>query len=311
MKGKYLKEKIIKSILFVCAAFSIILVLAIIGYLAYLGAPAVIGFFLSGVAVFNGTSIGPGNAVLDSMVTTVYLAGGATVLAVIVGLPCAIYMAEFSDMRIRNLTKTSLEVLDGFPSIVIGILGWAILATATTDRYTFTYFLLKTSKMQFQGCILYAWLILLIMSFPIIATISEDALRSVSQDLREASLGLGATKWQTTKEVLLPSAMPRILTAVLLALAAGMGEMVAIYWVLGGTITPALVNSPSLLLFDPLVNSKTLSILMENGYTSALDSTSRPGPSIFAVGFILFVMIGIVNIVARRSLAGRSKRLTE
>ena len=61
-------------------------------------------------------------------------------LAVIIGLPCAIYMAEFADMRIRNSTKTSLEVLDGFPSIVIGILGWDLLASPST-HYTFTYFL--------------------------------------------------------------------------------------------------------------------------------------------------------------------------
>ena len=165
--------------------------------------------------------------------------------------------------------------------------------------------------MQFEGCDLYGWLILLVMSFPIIATISEDALRSVSQDLREASLGLGATKWQTTREVLLPSAMPRILTAILLALAAAMGEMVALNWVLNGAITSALVQSPSYLILNPLIQSKTLSIIMEIGYTSAMDSTCCPGPSIYAVGFILFVMIGAVNIAARMSLANRSKRMTE
>ena len=77
----------------------------------------------------------------------------------------------------------------------------------------------------------------MIMSFPIIATISEDALRAVPQDLREASLGIGATKWQTTKEVLIPSAMPKILTSILLAIAAAMGEMVA----LSGYLTEQLL----------------------------------------------------------------------
>jgi ABC-type phosphate transport system permease subunit len=310
MNGKLLKEKLVKSILFICAAFSIILVLSIIGYLAYEGGPAVIGFFLHGTSIFNGLSVGPGNAVLVSMGTTVYLAGGATVLAVIIGLPCAIYMAEFADMRLRNLTKTSLEVLDGFPSIVIGLLGWDLLVTPST-RYTFTYFLHTSSKMQFEGCVLFGWLILLVMSFPIIATISEDALRSVSQDLREASLGLGATKWQTTREVLLPSAMPRVVTAILLSLAAAMGEMVALNWVLNGTITPALVQSPSLLILNPLIQSKTMSILMENGYTSAMDSTGSPAAGIYAIGFILFVMIGAVNIAARMSLANRGKTMRE
>lgn len=308
MNGKLLKEKLVKSNLFICAAFSIILVLSIIGYLAYEGGPSVIGFLLRGASIFDGTTVGPGNAVIVSMSSTVYLAAGATALAVIIGLPCAIYMAEFSDMRIRNLAKTSLEVLDGFPSIVIGLLGWDLLVTPST-RYTFTYFLHTASKMQFQGCILFGWLILLVMSFPIIATISEDALRSVSNDLREASLGLGATKWQTTREVLLPSAMPRVLTAILLSLAAAMGEMVALNWVLNGAIYAALVQSPSYLVLNPLIQTKTMSIIMENGYISAMDSTSSPGPGIYAIGFILFVMIGAINIVARRSL--RSQRITE
>ena len=310
MSGKLLWEKIVKSSLFICAAFSIVAVLAIIGYLAYLGAPAVIGFFLHGTAIFNGTPIGPGNAVLVDMGSTIYIAGGATVLAVIVGLPCAIYMAEFADMRLRNLTKSSLEVLDGFPSIVIGILGWDLLATPST-RYTFTYFLHSASNTQFEGCILFGWLILLVMSFPIIATISEDGLRAVPQELREASLGLGATKWQTVKEVLIPSAMPRIVTSILLSLAAAMGEMVALNWVLNGPITQALDKSPSLLILNPLVQTQTLSILMERGYLSAQDSTSAPGPSIYAIGFILFIMIGVVNIAARTSLANRNKRMTE
>ncbi len=62
------------------------------------------------------------------MYATLYVALGGTIIAVIVGLPCAIYMAEFFDMRIRNVIKTSLEVLDGFPSIVIGVVGWELLS---------------------------------------------------------------------------------------------------------------------------------------------------------------------------------------
>ena len=74
------------------------------------------------------------------MWTTIYVALGATVLAVVVGLPCAIYMAEFSDMRLRNITKTSLEVLDGFPSIVIGVVGWELLSNPSS-KYSLNVFL--------------------------------------------------------------------------------------------------------------------------------------------------------------------------
>lgn len=309
MKGKMLKEKIIKSTLFICAAFSIIAVLSIIGYLAYMGGPSVTGFFLHGIAIFADQTVGPPNQVLVAMGSTVYLAGGATALAVMIGLPCAIFMAEFSQMKYRNFTKTSLEVLDGFPSIVIGILGWDLLVTPSTS-YTFTYYLHTAFHAEFQGCILFGWLILLVMSFPIVATVSEDALRSVPNELREASLGIGATRWQTTREVLIPSAMPRIITSILLSFAAAMGEMVALNWVLNGTILPSLVLSPSLEILNPLIQTKTMSIIMENAYNSAMDSTGSPQSGVYAVGFILFIMIGAINIGARTVLA-RNKKTTE
>jgi len=157
----------------------------------------------------------------------------------------------------------------------------------------------------YQGCILFMWLILLIMSFPVIATISEDALRAVPSELREASLGIGATKWQTTKEVLLPVATPRILTAVLLALAAAMGETVAIQFVCGGTIAPLLMASPFSLVSHPLLASETLTIIVNNAYRSAMESGFIP-VSTFAEAFILFIIVGVVNIAARMFMASRS-----
>jgi ABC-type phosphate transport system permease subunit len=98
----------------------------------------------------------------------------------------------------------------------------------------------------------------------------------------------------------------------LLALAAAMGEMVAIYWVLtaSGTVTPSLYNSPITIL-NPFVNAQTLSILMETTYVGTKDSTASPGPGVYAVGFILFVIIGVVNIAARTIIARRSNTVSE
>ena len=310
MNAKQLKEKIIKSALFLCAAVSIIIVLSIVGYLLFMGYPQIVRTVLHGIYAFNDPFVGNGHNVVQAAAGTVYISCGATAFAVLIGLPCAIYMAEFADMRIRNFTKTSLEVLDGFPSIVLGLIGYQLLDTPSTSS-TFTYFLHTEFNWKGSfGCVLFAWLILLIMSFPIIATISEDALRAVPQDLREASLGIGATKWQTTREVLIPSAMSRILTSCLLALAAAMGEMVAIYWVLSGTVTPSLFNSPITIL-NPFVNAQTLSILMETTYVGTQDSTSSPGAGVYALGFILFVVIGVVNIAARTVIARQNKTASE
>jgi phosphate transport system permease protein len=303
MSGKQLKERLVKYSLFLCAAFSIIIVFFIFFFMVYMGSHAVVGFFMNGLNYFDQASIwengqaGSGLAILSNVDSTVYLAACATLLAVFIGLPCAIYMAEFSDMRLRNFTKTTLEVLDGFPSIVIGLLGFSLLCVPK-NSYTFSGFLHSQAGWVFEGCDLYGWLILMIMAFPVIATISEDALRAVPHDLREASLGLGATRWQTTKEVLLPSAKPRILTSILLALAASMGEMVALAFVLNGTVPTLLLTKPWTIL-NPLIQSQTLSINMERSYLAALDGLGAPGPSVYFLGVALFVMIGAINIAIR------------
>ena len=204
MNSKQFKERLIKYSLFICAAFSTFVVAFIFVFLANSSWPAVLGFFTNGLSWFNqggfNSEAGHSFVILTNIDTTVYLAVGATVLAVIFGLPCAIYMAEFSDMKLRNFTKTTMEVLDGFPSIVIGIIGFTILAEPK-NSYTFSGFLhSQAGGILGGGCDLYAWLILMLMAFPVIATISEDALRAVPQELREASLGLGATRLETTRK---------------------------------------------------------------------------------------------------------------
>jgi len=307
MDSKQLKEKTVKIILFLCASFSIILVLSIVGFLLYQGSPALGSLVLHGIINFDWNFIGTGRAVLAQIDGTVYIALGAAIVSAAIGIPCAIYMAEFADMRLRNFTKTSLEVLDGFPSIVIGLLiGWELLILPRS-KYSFTGFLITNfGLVPGNGCILFAWLVLLIMSYPIIATISEDALRAVPNDLREASLGLGATKWQTTRYVLIPNATPRILTSILLALAAAMGEMVAISYVLWGTVPTALLYNP-LMVLNPMVKTWTLSMNMESSYIGALDATGNPGAGPYALGCILFIMIGLVNIASRILLSNRGK----
>jgi len=312
MNIKMLKERLIKHALFICAAFSIVLVLSIVFYMLYMGHSVITDFLLHGITTaFASTPIN-GQAgypieIAWAMETTAIVSSGATLLAVVIGLPCAIYMAEFADMRIRNVTKTSLEVLDGFPSIVIGVTGWEILSNPS-GSYSFHHFLV-TLGMSGPGCILFGWLILMVMSFPVIATISEDALRSVSQELREASLGLGATKWQTTREVLIPTAMPRILASILLALAAAMGETVALSWVLGGGFGLKLFSSAYSIL-NPLIASQTITIVMNNAYNSIAEGTGMMTPGIYAEAFILFAMIGAVNISVRLILR-RSSNQTE
>jgi phosphate transport system permease protein len=279
MNARKLREEMIRISLFICAAFSIIFVLAILFYTSYIGRPEIISEILNGFEY------------IQQMFASVDVAFGATIISIAIGLPCAVYMAEFANMRVRNFTKTSLEMLDGFPSIVIGVVGWELLSNPQSP-YSFHVFLVSLGMVG-EGCAFFGWIILTIMSFPIIATISEDALRAVPQDLREASLGIGATRWQTTWEVLIPAAMPNIVASVLLAFAAAMGETVALTWVLGGA--SSFIFNP----LNPLQQVTSLSMVINQQFAGMEENGAIYEPHVFASAFALFIMIGVVNIAIR------------
>jgi phosphate transport system permease protein len=224
------------------------------------------------------------------MFDSAYLALGGTLLGVAIGIPCAIYLAEFANLRLRNMIKPTLEVLNGFPSVIIGLLGFTLVCTQ-----------LGRFHIQALYCTLVGWLVLGVMSLPLITSVSEDSIRAVTQELREASLGLGATKWQTTVEVLLPSAASGILTAILLAFANAIGETMAVIMVIG-LITPPPLN------LNPLFQSNSITAIIANGY----EETSVGSPlylTLFAAGFILFIMTAMTNL-AIRAITARRNRLS-
>ena len=281
MNKKMLKENIIKAILFLCALSSIGIVFFIVIYMVYLGYPVIIDWFAHGFesGVFN---------VVPYMFGSLYLAIGGTFFGVAIGIPCAIYLAEFANTRLRNMVKPTLEVLNGFPSVIIGLLGFTLLCTQ-----------LGRFGLQAMFCILVGWIVLGVMSLPLIASVSEDSIRAVSQDLREASLGLGATKWQTTIEVLLPSAISGILASVLLAFANAIGETMAVLAVTG-------IATPPPITLNPLSQTNSITALIAYGYQETSVGSLRY-LTLFAAGFILFVMTALTNLAIRTIITKRNK----
>ncbi|HVP17222.1 MAG TPA: ABC transporter permease subunit [candidate division Zixibacteria bacterium] len=281
MNSKLLKENFIKAILFLCALSSIAIVFFIVIYMIDLGYPVIINWFAYGFesGVFN---------ILPYMFDSLYLALGGTLLGVAIGIPCAIYLAEFADMRLRNMIKPTLEVLNGFPSVIIGVLGFTLLCTQL-GRFGLQAFL----------CTLVGWIVLGVMSLPLIASVSEDSIRAVPQDLREASLGLGATKWQTTTEVLLPTAISGILASTLLAFGNAIGETMAILAVIG-------IATPPPITLNPLSQSNSITALIAYGYQETSVGSLRY-LTLFAAGFILFVMTALTNLAIRVLMARRNK----
>jgi phosphate transport system permease protein len=284
MNGKLLKENLIKAILFLCALSSIGIVFFIVVYMVFLGYPVIIDWFAHGFesGVIN---------VLPYMFDSFYLALGGTLFGLAIGIPCAIYLAEFANTTLRNMIKPTLEVLNGFPSVIIGLLGFTLLCTQ-----------LGRFGLSAMYCTLVGWIVLGVMSLPLIASVSEDSLRAVPHDLREASLGLGATKWQTTIEVLLPSAFSGILTSVLLAFANAIGETMAVLAVIG-------IATPPPITLDPLSQTNSITALIAYGY----QETSVGSPkylALFAAGFILFIMTALTNLAIRAITANRNKTIS-
>ena len=276
MNGKMLKEKLIKTMFFLCALSSIAIVFFIVIFMLSIGYPIILEWFAYGFA-----------GILGSLFGSLYVAFGGTLLGVAIGIPCAIYLSEFSNMKIRNMIKPTLEVLNGFPSVILGLLGYTLICTQLS----------RFGIYGTQGCTLVGWIVIGIMSLPLIASVSEDSIRAVPHDLKEASLGLGATKWQTTVNVLIPRAMPGILTAVLLAFANGIGETMAVIMVIGNVQPPPIT-------LDPFKATNTITSLIAFGYQE-VTTADKQYAVLFAAGILLFIVTALTN-VAIRAITKRS-----
>ncbi len=289
MNTKLIKEKFIHIILFLCAIVSIILVFFMVGYMIWGSGPWLANWFLHGFWSGSGsTIIGP------YIVNTLYVALGGTLIGVVLGVPCAIYLAEFSDIKLRNMVKPAIEVLNGFPSIVIGLLVFVLFCVAILGRYTNNAAVFANSNNQLGvECIMAGWVVLGIMSLPLIVSVSEDSLRAVPHELKEASLGLGATKWQTAIKVLVPSAISGISSSILLALLNAMGETMAVLVVIGN-LTPPPVTT------NPLTASSVLTAMIVRGAVGG-DAEWGKGSFqvLFAAGVILFILTIITNFSIR------------
>ncbi len=167
---------------------------------------------------------------LPLLVGTLLVSFGAILFALPLGLACAIYMSEIANVRVRNWMKPVVELLAGIPSVVYGFFGLVVLVP----------FIQKLFHLEVGETALAGSIILGIMALPTIITISEDSLRNVPQNMREASLAMGATKWQTIISVLIPYAKSGITTASILGIGRAIGETMAVLMVTGNAANVTL-----------------------------------------------------------------------
>ncbi|MCF8010248.1 MAG: phosphate ABC transporter permease subunit PstC [Clostridiales bacterium] len=211
--------------------------------------------------------------IVGSLVVTV----GAGIIAIPFGIGIAMFLAEVAPRNLREILKAIIELLAGIPSVVYGFIGLIVLSPIIKDLFN-----LSSGLNAFT-----ASLVLGIMALPTVVSISEDALNAVPDSYREASLALGATKWETTIRIILPSARSGLLAASMLGLGRAIGETMAVLMVAGNaTIIPHSV-------FDP-VRTITADIAAEMGETVQGGTHYQ---ALFGLGVILFSMTFVINLI--------------
>lgn len=214
--------------------------------------------------------------VLPLILGTLLVSIVAILIALPIGLATAIYMAEVADNRMRNILKPVIELLSGIPSVVYGFFGLIVIVPIIQDTFN-----LPVGETALAGSV-----VLAIMALPTIITVSEDALRNTPRAMKEASLALGANRWQTIKKVVLPYSMSGISAAAILGIGRAIGETMAVLMVTGN----AAVMPHSLL--EP-VRTIPATIAAELGESAQGGVHYK---ALFALGCILFILTLLINI---------------
>jgi len=285
------KEKLFKGITYVSSLFVIVFLFGIIVSIFREGMPLFdvvsIREFLLGTQWYpthEDAEFGTFTLILGS----VYVTLGALVIAIPLGLGSAIFIAEVATPRIREIAKPIIELLAGIPSVVYGLFGMAFLAPLIRE-----WFNLSTGLNIFSASI-----ILGIMIVPIIASMSEDAISTVPKNMREASLALGATKWETIVRVVVPASKSGIIGSILLGFGRAIGETMVLLMVSGGSahIPKSIFDSTR-----PL----TSTIAAEMGETVIGDLHYR---SLFALAIVLFIITFFTNMLSELVFLKRRAR---
>ncbi len=206
---------------------------------------------------------------------------GSIIFAVPLGIACAIYIAEIANPKVADLMKPFIEILAGIPSVVFGFFGLIILVPIVQNNFN-----LPTGQTALTGSIMLG-----IMALPTIISISEDAISSVPGSMKEGSLALGATRWQTIYKVIVPAAISGISAAVMLGIGRAIGETMTLMMVTGNTAV--IPSFPGGLLSS--VRTMTATIALEMG---EVPQGSDHFHALFAVGSVLFIVTFLINLIA-------------
>ncbi len=280
-------EQMGKIIRFLCIALIVLVVISIFYFVASRGLAT---FFVDKVNVFdflfgtewNPSAVGADGQPLVGALPMIVGSFVVTFLSAIVATPfaigAAVFMVEISPKNGEKILQPVIELLVGIPSVVYGFIGLSVVVPAVRSVFGGTGF-----------GILAGTFVLFIMILPTVTTMTVDALRSVPRHYREASLALGATRWQTIYKVVLRAAVPGILTAVVFGMARAFGEALAIQMVIGNAaLLPTSLVTPA----------STLTSILTMGIGNTIMGTVQNNV-LWSLALILLLMSLLFNVVIR------------
>lgn len=226
------------------------------------------------------------------MLGTIWVTGVAMLIAVPLSVLTAIYLAEYAPGTIRGLVKPLLDLLAGIPSVVYGLFGLLVIVPLVREIAA-SFGVPSNGYNVLSGAI-----VLAIMVFPITISISEEVIRTVPLGMREASMALGATKWQATKLVIVRGASPGIFAAVVLGFSRAIGETMAVLMVVGN-----VAKAPSS-VFDP---AYPLTALIANKYSEMMTDPLYESALMFSA-LVLLIMVLVFSVVAHVVLVRMERR---
>ena len=273
MNGKArISDIIIKILIYISAGFSVILLIGIIGYVFIKGIGSVNFSFLTTVTSTLKKTVG----IAGNIVNTRYIIVITLLIATPVGIGSAIYLNEYAKPgKLVRAIEFTTETLSGIPSIIFGLFGMVFFGNV----------------MGFGYSILTGSLTLTIMVLPLITRNTQEALKTVPDSYRSGALGMGATKWYMIRTILLPSAMPGIITGVILAIGRIVGESAALLFTAGsGYLLP---KSGMGFLTKIMESGGTLTIQLYLSMAKAEYSTA------FGIAVVLLIIVLFINFLTK------------
>jgi len=274
-----LGDRLVEVFIYLCGFAAVVIVALILLFILREAAPLLGAYspldFVGGIRWYPLSGVfGILPLILGSLVVTL----GAIAIALPLGLASAVYLAEVASPRVKDVLKPAIELLAGIPSVVLGFIGYLVVAEMVKN-----VFHLPTGLTGLTGSILLAY-----MALPTIVSIADDAIRAVPVEYRHASTALGATRWQTIVHVTMPAAKSGIVVAVMLGVGRAIGETMTVWMVTGNApVIPTTILQP--------LRTLTATIAAEMGETPR---GSEHYQALFAIGLVLFVITLAINSVS-------------